>query len=93
MSGINGVGNNQPLQRVINNPVLRQVNTPGGATPSRGDKVELSGVGQMLKTLKTNGDVRTDKIADIKAQIDAGTYENDQKLDAAIDRLLDDLNG
>jgi hypothetical protein len=27
----------------------------------------------------------------VKAQIEAGTYEDDQKLDAAVDRLLDDL--
>jgi anti-sigma28 factor (negative regulator of flagellin synthesis) len=30
-------------------------------------------------------------VAAIKAQIEAGTYEDDQKLDIAADRLLDDL--
>jgi anti-sigma28 factor (negative regulator of flagellin synthesis) len=44
----------------------------------------------LLKTLKNN-DIRTDKVAAIKAQIEAGTYEDDKKLDAAVDRLLDDL--
>jgi anti-sigma28 factor (negative regulator of flagellin synthesis) len=32
-----------------------------------------------------------DKVASIKAQIEAGTYEDDHKLDVAADRLLDDL--
>ncbi len=54
------------------------------------DRVELSGVQSFLSTLKSN-DVRTDKVAEIKAAIEAGTYESDDKLDVAIDRLLDDL--
>jgi negative regulator of flagellin synthesis FlgM len=60
-------------------------------TPARGaDSVELSGVQNFLQALKVN-DVRADKVADVKAQIAAGTYETDEKLDIAADRLLDDL--
>jgi anti-sigma28 factor (negative regulator of flagellin synthesis) len=40
--------------------------------------------------LKQN-DMRAEKVAQIKAQIEAGTYDDDQKLDVATDRLLDDL--
>ncbi len=54
------------------------------------DKLELSGVSHMLKALKAN-DVRMDKVAEIKSAIEAGTYEDDHKLDAAVDRLLDEL--
>ena len=35
--------------------------------------------------------VREDKVEAIKAQIKSGTYESDEKLDIAADRLLDDL--
>ena len=44
----------------------------------------------LLKALKNN-DVRTEKVAAIKAEIEAGTYETDAKMDAAVDRMLDDL--
>jgi anti-sigma28 factor (negative regulator of flagellin synthesis) len=54
------------------------------------DKLELSGMSHLLQSLRSN-DVRADKIADIKQQIEAGTYETDDKLDVAADRLLDDL--
>ena len=54
------------------------------------DKVELSGMSHLLKALKNN-DVRTEKVSAIKAQIEAGTYEDDAKMDAAVDRMLDDL--
>jgi len=38
------------------------------------------------------GDVRVGKVESIRAQIDAGTYaDDDHKLDIAADRMLDDL--
>lgn len=97
MSSVNNVGNNSPPYSV-NRAGAKPVATPpatAGASPSRGsDKVELSGnspVSQMLKTLKAGGDFRADKVAQIKAQIANGTYDDDKKLDAATDKLLDDL--
>ena len=91
MSGIQGVGNNQPVGPIINQSVLRQVQSRGTAGSSA-DRLELSGVGHLLQQLKNDGAVRADKVADVKARIEAGTYEDDQKLDTAIDRLLDELN-
>ena len=41
--------------------------------------------------LKSN-EIRGAKVTSIKSQIAAGTYETDAKMDAAIDRLLDDLS-
>ena len=97
MSSVNNVGNNSPVYSV-NRPGTRpltQPAAPASSAPTRGaDTVELSGnaqVGSMLQTLKAGGDVRVDKVADIKARIAAGTYEDDAKLDAATDRLLEDL--
>jgi negative regulator of flagellin synthesis FlgM len=55
------------------------------------DKLQLSGMNHLLSTLKSN-EIRGAKVASIKSQIAAGTYETDAKLDAAIDRLLDDLS-
>ena len=40
---------------------------------------------------RTPNDVRTDKVESIKSQIEAGTYEDDHKLNVSVDRLLDDL--
>jgi anti-sigma28 factor (negative regulator of flagellin synthesis) len=91
MSSINSVGNNSPIQKIINNPIQKQL--PPSAqqtTNSTADKVELSGVSHLLTSLKAN-DIRLDKVASIKSQIEAGTYEDDDKLNIAADRLLDDL--
>lgn len=93
MSSINHLGssgNAGPVQRVTTHPVQKQIPADAPKPMPAIDKLELSGVSHLLKTLKNN-DVRTDKVAVIKAQIEAGTYEEDKKLDAAVDKLLDDL--
>jgi anti-sigma28 factor (negative regulator of flagellin synthesis) len=93
MSQVNpqsAVSQGTPIQKIGAKPVQKSI--PADATPIRaGDRLELSGVSHMLAALKS-GDVRTDKIAQIRQQIQTGTYDADgKKLDAAADKLLDEL--
>ena len=93
MSSINQLGGSSgagPVQRVVTNPIQKQIPADAPKPLPASDKLELSGVSHLLKTLKNN-DVRMDKVAVIKAQIEAGTYDDEKKLDGAVDRLLDDL--
>jgi negative regulator of flagellin synthesis FlgM len=86
---INGVGYTRPIQ----NPgqvVQREIPAQAPAQLPATDRLELSGVGSMMKSLKDNS-IRADKVADVKAQIAAGTYDDEKKLDGAVDKLLDDL--
>lgn len=66
------------------------VRARGGARPS--DQVELSSVAQYLSQLKSEPAERTDLIERVKAQIEAGEYLTNDKLDAATDHLLEDIN-
>ena len=91
MNPINNVGANNPIQKITSTPEQKETPTAAPSKPSLADRVELSGVGHLLGALKSN-DIRTDKVAAVKAQIEAGTYEDDKKLDVAVDRLLDDLS-
>jgi anti-sigma28 factor (negative regulator of flagellin synthesis) len=92
MSSINSVNNSSPLQQVIANPIRKEV----AGEPARSlaassiDRLELSGVSQLLQSLKSN-DVRTDKVAEMRTQIDAGTYETEERLNSAAEKLLDEL--
>lgn len=90
MSQINSVGNSNPVQKIVTQPVQKSVGADAPKQLRVTDRVELSGVSHLLNSLKTN-DIRADKVAEVKSQIDAGTYENDAKLDAAIERMLDDV--
>lgn len=91
MNPISGVGSNTPIQKVVSQPVMKQVPASPAQQIKVTDKVTLSSVSHLLATLKAGGDIRADKVAAIKAQIASGTYETSAKLDAAIDRLIDDL--
>jgi flagellar biosynthesis anti-sigma factor FlgM len=87
---VNNVGPSSQVQKLVQNPIQKQLPTEQSAPTRASDRLELSGASHLLKTLKSN-DVRTDKVANIRAQIENGTYEDDHKLNAAIDKLLDDL--
>ncbi|MFG0246958.1 MAG: flagellar biosynthesis anti-sigma factor FlgM [Phycisphaerales bacterium JB052] len=67
-----------------------EVRGRGGARKS--DRVELSSVAQYLSQLKAEPEPRTDLINRVRSEIDAGTYLTDDKLSAAADQLLDDIN-
>ncbi len=90
MSQINPISQPTPVQKIVANPIQKQI--PPDAPPVRAsDRLELSGASGFLAALKSN-DVRTDKVASIRQQLQDGTYDPDgKKLDAATDKLLDEL--
>ena len=90
MSSINNVGGNSPINRIVTNPIQKQIPADAPKQIGATDKLQLSGLSHMLKLAK-DGDVRVDQVAQVKEAIAKGTYENDAKLDVAVDRLLDDL--
>ena len=77
----------------VNRAHLEQAQAPQGTNtleqPS--DEVEISEMAQVLESMATSSDVRQDRIDAIRQQIADGTYETDEKLNGAIERLLDDI--
>lgn len=55
------------------------------------DEVELSAAGQLMGKLTegTESTQRAERLARIKAEIDAGTYDTDAKLEAALLKMFD----
>jgi anti-sigma28 factor (negative regulator of flagellin synthesis) len=93
MSNVNGIGSGSPVNRLQALKALGK-NVPTDApaqtsSPARADRVELSGMDQILAKLKTN-DVRTDKIESIRQQIAEGKYDTLDKFDQALNKLIDD---
>lgn len=90
MSSINGLGNTNPINRVISKPVMKSMPTEAPQSTNNTDKLELGGMSHLLTQLKTN-DIRVDKVQQIRQAIADGTYETPDKLDAAADKLLDEV--
>ena len=70
------------------------VAAPGSTSPV--DQLELSSTASISRLDATNqiaggGEIRIDRVAEIRRQIADGSYETPEKLDAALDRLLDQL--
>ena len=55
------------------------------------DSVELSNAARYLAKIAELPDIREELVDRVKAEIAAGTYETEEKLDATIDALADDL--
>jgi anti-sigma28 factor (negative regulator of flagellin synthesis) len=87
---VNNVTNANPVQKIVTTPIQKQVPAEAPKQVRVSDRVELSGVSHLMAALRKN-DIRADKVAEIKTQIAAGTYDDDKKLDGALDGLLDDL--
>lgn len=70
--------------------------TTGAQAPSPNRSIdtndELTLSSEALSQLSSKGsDFRADKVAQLRAQIADGSYETPEKLDIALDRLLDQL--
>lgn len=88
MSRINGFTNVNAIQRSVNAVQSRSISAESGQVASSTDRVELSG--SSYPVTGQNG-VRADLVSSIRQQIEAGTYETEDKMDVAIDRLMKEL--
>ena len=66
-----------------------QVDTSLDTTPL--DQVDISAEADLVSRVHELPDIRADRVEDIRAEIDAGVYETDEKLDVAVGRLLDEF--
>lgn len=55
------------------------------------DTVEISSAGMLAAKIHGSQGVRTDLVQRVKEQIAAGTYETPERVDATVDRLMDEL--
>ncbi|MBX6313759.1 MAG: flagellar biosynthesis anti-sigma factor FlgM [Isosphaeraceae bacterium] len=91
---IYGAGGTQGPQPIY--PRLAAFSVDAGQTVQANvprDQVEISPLGQMLGGIDRLPEIRHERVEEIRRQIAAGTYETPEKLEVALDRLLDELSG
>jgi negative regulator of flagellin synthesis FlgM len=89
-----GAGGTQGPQPIY--PRLAAFSLDAGQTVHAGvprDHVEISPLGQMLDGISQLPDIRHEKIDEIRGQIATNSYESPEKLELALDRMLDELLG
>lgn len=66
---------------------------PVQPAPAAADRIEMSEVGHLVADAMALPEVRLDRIAELKAQIEAGTYQTEQRLLGALDKFLEECRG
>ena len=89
--GAGGTHGPQPIY-----PRLAAFSLDAGQTVHAGalrDHVEISPLGQMLDGIGQLPEIRHETVDEIRRQIAADAYETPEKLELALDRMLDELIG
>lgn len=78
--------------RPISGPRLEAVR-PSGPTGSNMpvDRVEISPIARLINEVTSLPEIRAEKVAQVRAEIEAGTYITPEKLDIAVTRMLEDM--
>ena len=85
---IHGAGGTQGPQPIY--PRLAAFSVHAGAPR---DQVEISPLGQMLDGISRLPEIRHEKVEAIRREIASGRYDTPEKLEVALDRLLDEFQG
>lgn len=91
---IYGPGGTQGPQPIY--PRLADFTIDAGHTVQAGiprDQVEISPLGQMLDGIGRLPEIRHEKVEAIRRELAAGTYETPDKLERALDNLLNEFHG
>jgi len=74
-------------------PHSSRVSQPAGRPDSApiNDEVEISEAARLVDQVRQVPEIRQDRVDAIRAKIAQGTYETQEKLDAAVERLLDEI--
>lgn len=79
----------------------QSIDAPHGARPAQpttrpeapqiADEVDISEAARLVEQVQQMPDIREDRVEAVRQQIAEGTYETRDKLNAALERLLDEV--
>ncbi len=78
-----------PISRPETTPGASEAAPAGPTSPS--DEVEISAMGKLLDDASRSSGIREQRLAQIKAAIEAGTYDTPEKLEFALNRMVEQL--
>lgn len=86
--GASSIHGAQPINAPHNHRVAQ---TPPSQAPAAADEVNISSAAQYVDQVRELPDLRTDRVAALREAIASGTYETEERLSSALDRLLDEI--
>jgi negative regulator of flagellin synthesis FlgM len=92
---VHGPGSLSRPSPVLQPQPIQAARAPEAANPAMqtGDHVEISEMGRILDDFSRVPEIRADKVAELRRAIQAGTYETPDKLEIAVERMIEDIRG
>jgi len=75
----------------VNPPHFNHKPSKAAAAPQQVDQLDISPAARAASESQATDGVRTDLVNRLRSEIASGAYETPEKLDAALDRLLDQV--
>jgi len=89
VNGIGPVNGGQPVQRTSQSAAAQAAETRSTAPR---DELEISSASSVSASeVDLQAEFRAQRIAQIQQEVTAGTYETQEKLEVAVDRLMESL--
>lgn len=88
------VSTSQPLSGAQRLQPPTQIQSPPSRTAGPVDELDLSSAASRLdltSSVAGGGEIRIDRVAELRRQIASGNYDTAEKLDVALERMLDRL--
>lgn len=89
VNGPGPVSGNTPIGRTESTDAAPKPEAPRAETPR--DDVEISEISRMIEQTGQTANIRAERLAQIKADIDAGTYDTPEKMEAALSKLFGEI--
>ncbi|NLX06814.1 MAG: flagellar biosynthesis anti-sigma factor FlgM [Phycisphaerae bacterium] len=89
---IQPTGSSYPADRVSGARPNKAGSQPVAPKDNGEDQVEISELALWRSKIDSLPETRAEKVAAVRQEIAAGTYETEQKWDAALDSLIEELN-
>lgn len=83
-------GGSKPPDRAEKKPP-RTADRKSEATPAPGESVEFSEIAKVLAKLANLPPMREEKVEAVRAEVERGEYVTRERLETAVEKLLDDL--
>jgi negative regulator of flagellin synthesis FlgM len=88
VTGANAVGGALPIRPAQLAPAQGASATSASGLAAPQDEVQISSAARALGQLEQTGQIHEARLAEIRAAIADGTYETAEKLEAAVDKLM-----
>ncbi|MCP4378845.1 MAG: flagellar biosynthesis anti-sigma factor FlgM [bacterium] len=87
---VNGV--NPPTVPQSVEPITTVAHDGGSSVlPPTGDVIEISTVAKLAAQVHTVPEVRVDLVNRVRSEIEAGTYETQERIDMTVDRIMNEF--